>query len=360
MPLNSLPWVFRQISENKIINLPIKELPSPEREFMMDQEIKSFLLIPIFIEDDWFGFLGFDSTRYEKIWDEHEITLLKTASDIIGTYFKRKSVEESLLQQKNFTQEILNSLPGIVVLVNKKLEFLQWNKTAERLIGYTKEELSKMNAYDIIAPEDHKNLESTLLRVLQRDNEGQELTLLHKNGKRNPYFWRRNFLELDGETVFINVGLNISKQKEMEHALLEEKRLADAIINSLPGIFYIINRKGNYVRVNNNFLKEFDYTESEVLNMTPLDFYSPKEHKEVTERLEKLFAGGSASFELNPMAKSGKKIPYYLKTVRFDRKNESYVIGTGHNISEQKVKEAELLASVKEKDVLLQEIHHRV
>lgn len=360
MPSESLPWVFGTLSKNKIVNTPIKDLPSPEREFMMDQDIQSFLLIPIFIDDDWFGFMGFDSTRYIKIWDEHEIVVMKTAAEIIGTYFKRKSVEESLLHQKNFTQQVLNSLPSIVVLMNKDMQILQWNKTAERLTGYSAEEISKMTPFDLIIPQEHQNIQLALARVINQENEGQELTLLHKSGRKCPFFWRGSLIEMEGEPVFVIVGLNVSNQKEMENALVEEKRLADAIINSLPGIFYMLDQQGKFLRVNKNFTNEFGYTEQEVREIDPLKFYSPEEQKLVSDKIEQVFITGSANIAVNPISKSGQKIPYYLKAVRFDRKNESFLIGTGHNISEQKEREAQLKASVNEKQVLLQEIHHRV
>ncbi|MEX0721809.1 MAG: PAS domain S-box protein [Balneolaceae bacterium] len=361
MPFDSLPWVFGQLAQNKIVDIPIRRLPSPEREFMADQEIKSFLLLPVFIDDDWFGFMGFDSTRFEREWQEHEIMVLKTAADIIGTYFKRKAVEESLLQQKNFTQQMLDSLPSIIVLMNKKMEFLQWNKTAEKFTGYTSKELYGKTAYDIIAPESHKNMEGALGRIVNKgETEGEELILLHKSGKKHLYFWRGEVLKMDGEAVFVIVGLNITKQKEMETELIEEKRLADAIINSLPGIFYVIDKHGNYLRVNKNFVKEFGYSERELRDMNPLKFYDEKDQNLISAKIKQVFTEGSANVELHPITKAGKKIPYYLKAIRFDRKDESFVIGTGHNISEQKQREADMQASVDEKHVLLQEIHHRV
>ena len=360
MSFNILPWVFGTVSANKVVNIPIRELPSPEKEFMQDQDIQSFLLLPIFIDEEWFGFLGFDSTRYEKLWDEHEVSILKTAAEIIGTYFKRKSVEASLLNQKNFTQQVLNSLPGVAVVLNRSLKVLQWNKMAEKLTGYSPSEIKGLSAFDFVAPEEHEEMEEALRRILKKESDGQELNLINKYGKKTPYFWRGNVISFKGESLFVVIGLDISAQKEMEDALLEEKRLAETLINSLPGIFYMLDKSGKYRRINQNFIKEFGYSEEELDNMTPTDFYDEKEIPLLVKTIEEVFEKGSADVELEPKTKSGKKIPYYLKAIRFDRNDESFIVGTGYSISEQKQREEELKASVREKQVLLQEIHHRV
>lgn len=221
IPYNEFPFFKQRLSSNLIVNQPSSELPSPERELMEMQGISSVLLLPVFQGDDWFGFLGFDSTGEVRFWEHYELLTLKTSVEVIGNFLKRISMKESLIEQRNFTQQILDNLPSIVTVVDKKMNLLLWNKTGEKLTGYSAEELKHMSAFDFTPKENHKDLIEAMKKILANKSAGQEVNLQHKRGKISPYFWRGSTIMMDGEEVFLIIGLNISKQKEMERELIK-------------------------------------------------------------------------------------------------------------------------------------------
>ncbi len=106
--------------------------PSPLRDDMVKQNIKSMLTIPIIVEDQWWGLLGFDDCEREYDWSETEIALLRTATFLISNAIIRdrlsavrkqfdilqaiteSSAWEFNLKKGNFwcTSELINSVPG--------------------------------------------------------------------------------------------------------------------------------------------------------------------------------------------------------------------------------------------------------
>lgn len=360
MPFEKLPWVFGELRDNRIVNIKTRALPEAEREFMLAQEINSLLLFPVFIEGEWFGFLGFDTSINEKKWEDYEINQLKTASELMGIYFKRVSLEGSFRNQKSFTQQILNSLPSITVVLDENFKVLQWNKMTEALTGYSKSEILGMSAFNFIISDEHREMEAALSRLIAAKNYGQELHLINKYGGKTLYHWRGNAIKVEEQTLFVIIGVDVTSQKEMEMALLEEKRFAEAIINTLPGIFFMVDEDQNYVKVNQNFLEEFGYSPEELKYLKPTDFYSDEELPILRAKMKEVYKKGSVDAELNRRRKDGSLEPYYLKAVLFQRNNKNYVTGTGYSILNQKLREDELKASLHEKQVLLQEIHHRV
>ncbi|CCO23439.1 sensor domain-containing diguanylate cyclase [Maridesulfovibrio hydrothermalis] len=54
------------------------------RDNLEAQKIKSMLTIPIIVEDEWWGTLGFDDCDRAYDWSDVEIALLKTAGDLIS------------------------------------------------------------------------------------------------------------------------------------------------------------------------------------------------------------------------------------------------------------------------------------
>ena len=65
------------LSKNKIIVGNVKDFPFSERKILETHGIKSILVIPIIINQEWFGFIGFDYTKDEKAWSELDLNLLK-------------------------------------------------------------------------------------------------------------------------------------------------------------------------------------------------------------------------------------------------------------------------------------------
>ncbi len=340
--------------------MPTSKAPKAEQALLKKLGIHSILLLPVFIEEDWFGFIGFDSIKEVREWNEYELLVLKTAAEIIGTYLKRNIIEQSLVEQKNFNQQILDELPSIVVIVDKNMNLILWNKASERLTGYSQAELANMSTIELVAEQDHEELRAAFQRILAHKPGGQELHIRHKRGTLTPYYWLGSLIEMNGEEVFLNIGLNISAQKEMERELREEKRFADAVINGMPGTFFMLDKDLKYVRLNENMAKELGYSIDELMSGEPLSIYPEDQQKKLGEKVKEVLEKGFVSVESYPISKDGKTLSRNLNAVRFDRDGETFIIGTGQDISDLKQREKELQDSINEKQVLLQEIHHRV
>ena len=332
---SSYPWWFEQLSNQKIINEKVNELPLPVRETLHKQGVQSVLVIPITVNEEWFGYVGFSNTEQARKWETNEISLLNTAAGIIAAFEKRKQIEQSLLRQRNYTETILDSLPSIYLLMDEDTNFKQWNRNAQLNTGYSGEELAEKNAFDLIAPEDHQELTASIERVRNNEGEGTELKLLTKSGEKIPYFWKGYFIDFGQEKCFLCVGINITLQKETEGELMDEKRFNEALVESLPGIFYMIDSDGNYQRWNQNFEEQLGYNKNELEDMSPADFYTDEEYQRVQEGIQEVFKTGKSEIEVEVITKEGDKIPYYLTGKLFKQNGEQYLVGVGHDISEQ-------------------------
>ncbi|MDZ7682957.1 MAG: PAS domain S-box protein [Fodinibius sp.] len=328
-------WWRDRLANQEIINAHVDDLPPPEKEILTEQRVESLLVIPIRVNHEWYGYVGFAHTRERRQWKENEVSLLKTAAGIIAAFEKRKQIEQSLVRQRNYTETILDSLPSIYLLMDEQLQFKQWNTEAERSTGYTGDELGGKDAYDLIAHEDYDQLNESMQRLRQEKGEGQELQLLTKSGEKISYFWKGYVIEFGEKKYFLCVGINITLQKETERELMSEKHFSDALVQSLPGIFYMIDSEGSYQRWNQNFEEQLGYSGDELEDMTPADFYTDEEYERVRSSIQKVFESGEAEMETEIVTKKGNKVPYYLTGKLFQRDGEQYLVGVGHDISER-------------------------
>jgi diguanylate cyclase (GGDEF)-like protein/PAS domain S-box-containing protein len=89
----------------------LRELPESEQKILQDQGILSLAIMPIFVDRQWWGFIGFDECRCERAWTSIELGALQAAANIFGSAETRARVEQKLLRRQN----TLNLLHEIVI-----------------------------------------------------------------------------------------------------------------------------------------------------------------------------------------------------------------------------------------------------
>lgn len=76
----------------------VKDFSGIEREILDAQDIMSILVMPIFVERKWWGFIGVDVCEEERIWSNVEIKAMETVASNLGAAIYRKQVEAELLE----------------------------------------------------------------------------------------------------------------------------------------------------------------------------------------------------------------------------------------------------------------------
>ena len=103
-PVSELPQEFvKSLSAGKPFGGPTEELfkstPDLLDAFLSQPEpLFSVQFFPVFLDDLWWGFIGFDDCLSKRRWDESEKTLLQTASEMIGNTIKRWEIEGLLME----------------------------------------------------------------------------------------------------------------------------------------------------------------------------------------------------------------------------------------------------------------------
>lgn len=110
-----------------------------------------------------------------------------------------------------------------------------------------------------------------------------------------------------------------------------------SVLDSLPGIFYVFDENGKYLRWNRNFEKITGRSSAEMAEAGPLDIIAGEEEKELTaERIHAVLAGENASVEADLVTKDGEHIPYYFSGARIELDGKPCVAGMGLDISKRR------------------------
>ncbi len=94
------------LEQNIIYQSIISQLKDIELKVLLqEQAIKSILLIPIFVEDYFWGYVGFDDCTNEKVWSDAEAALLLSFADSISNAIERKTLEQNLVKSMQQAKE---------------------------------------------------------------------------------------------------------------------------------------------------------------------------------------------------------------------------------------------------------------
>ncbi len=88
-------WV-EVMSRGDTIRGHVKDFPLSEQPVLDSQNIQSIVAMPIFVEKDWWGFIGFDECSAEREWSQAEMEALNASAGILGGLLQRTRLEEEL------------------------------------------------------------------------------------------------------------------------------------------------------------------------------------------------------------------------------------------------------------------------
>ena len=113
------------LSKGKPISGPLLDFPESELNVLQDQNILSLAIMPIFVEDQWWGFIGFDECTYKRHWTDTELEALHITANIFGSAETRARTEQRLVRR----QQALSLLHDIVIkaLQAKTLKYMAVN-----------------------------------------------------------------------------------------------------------------------------------------------------------------------------------------------------------------------------------------
>jgi diguanylate cyclase (GGDEF)-like protein len=88
-----IPRWEERLSRDLCINDLVRLTPKNEQEALSPQGIISILVVPIFLEDHFWGFVGFDDCHRERVFSENDEIILRSASEMIAGALSRAHLE---------------------------------------------------------------------------------------------------------------------------------------------------------------------------------------------------------------------------------------------------------------------------
>jgi PAS domain S-box-containing protein len=270
-------------------------------------------------------------------------------------------VEEKTRQlaaSESYFRSLIEKSSDGIVLMDAGGKVLYQSFSAERISGYSLKEMQELDGLSLIHPDDREE-DGRVFQELAH-SPGTQRSRTHRFRHRDGhYLWLQgtysNLLNDDNVKAIVYNYSDASERIEAEQKTLvaqeqlaTEKNFSESIINSLPGMFYIYDIEGRFIKWNRNCEIVTGYTAEEISHMHPEDFLLEAEIPFIREKRAEAFKAGKAELTGHILTKDKRSIPYYIINVKTSFSGTDYLIGVGIDISDRIAAENELLAHTRE------------
>lgn len=131
-------------------------------------------------------------------------------------------------QEKQFSDDIINNLPGMFCMLDEKGRFMRVNRQFLDVSGVEASELDQMTVQDFFDGQEKELIMQRIVNVFGRGSAQVEADFVTKSGDRLPYYFTGERIRLDHQNCMVGLGTDISERKRAEE-LVKRMALHDAL-----------------------------------------------------------------------------------------------------------------------------------
>jgi len=247
----------KTLAKGKPIHGVIDKFPRSEKKLLAEMGLLSIVVMPIFVNNTWWGFIGLDECCTPREWTEAELNALGTAADIIGAAIHRKKVDIELLKLNNelenriqertkdliseisdrkkieellreseekYRQVFENANDGILLTVDGIVRFI--NPKIYEMTGYMPKEIIGKPFSDFMHVDFRELIMENHLRRLRGEDvpDRYDIKFIDRKGRMNWFEIKSTVISWEGETAVLTFVSDISARKKTDDELKKLNR----------------------------------------------------------------------------------------------------------------------------------------
>ena len=205
-----------------------------------------------------------------------------------------KQAQDAILRERDFSQAVIDSVPGLFFVCDNQFRFLRWNKNFETVTGYCAEELYRMTPVDILDEQGWKAVEESAHKAVETGETTLEANILSKNQTTTPYFFSEKLFTLEQEGALLGIGIDITARKEAEKSLRTSEEANRALLNATDDAACILDLQCNFICLNDQMAARVKKTVEELMGTSILNCFSADMDAENKAKVLAMMQSGTA------------------------------------------------------------------
>jgi PAS domain S-box-containing protein len=288
-----------------IIHGHVRAFPESEQQVLAVQDIRSIVVVPVFVAGQWWGFIGFDECQREREWSRPAQDALRTAANTLGAAIERQEVEvlkeaarEALRESEaRYRSLVEQAQDGIVVLQDGKIRFA--NSYIAGLSGYMVEELLD-TPFDTYLTADQR---SRIADIYRRRMKGEavpaiyESTMQHKDGSRVYVEFNAGLTTYDGKPANLIIVRDIRERVKARMEVEAGQRLLNLVMDNVPALVSYVDKRERYRFVNERYEQAYGLSRTQLAGKHVQEILGPDGYAAAKPHIAAALAGEAVSYE---------------------------------------------------------------
>jgi len=152
-------------------------------EFVRKEGIRSAVAIPVFNKGEVIGCYTLASHTLEEV-PQNIRPLIESIAVEVGIAIVHGQTEQILKEKENELYRLFNTIDDLVFVLDRNTRILRTNQTVLETLGYSHEELQKMNISDLCQPKEKGGIIKSFSGIYDGKKDSHSCTFITKSGKK--------------------------------------------------------------------------------------------------------------------------------------------------------------------------------
>ncbi len=216
LPHETIAELIEPLKKNIPFQAIVSRLPETSfREILVDQDVRSILVLPVFVKNRFYAFIGFDDCRNEREWSEDEHSFLASLTSSLSNVIEKRDILEDLKRSRMNYKKAHDRLKKAQEIAKigywvweMDSELSEWSEETYSIYGYTPENFTPTleNLKLTLHPEDRY--------LMERDPK--EIMV---SGNGNSFEHR--IITASGETRWVRMHINYILDEQGKPSVME-------------------------------------------------------------------------------------------------------------------------------------------
>ncbi len=309
------------------------------------------------------------SERMQLVQEQMRVRIIEEINTVLKREIEEhKLTQQQLEEQKNYNRNIIESSLDMIIAVDEDGYITEFNNASQQLFGYETHEVLGQPLRMLYVSEDEYRIVKDTLR--SNSTFSGEIVNQKKDGTAFTSYLSASLIRNDKGRIIGSMGVSrdITEYRANERKAMEQKAKLESIFNSTENMMMWTMDRGNAITTMNQNVASWAASELneelslgtdilEILRKHLDEDY----HQGQLDYFQEAFDGRPQQFEI-PLRNKEKSIIWlqvFLNPVYIGDSQEE-VSCLVYDNTERKEIDRKIRDSLKEKEVLLQEVHHRV